>query len=113
MFAAPVCGYAVSSTMKVFLEHVSDCLEFPDLLEKGRGLRGKCGFIVCRSISEEIAPRSYEHFATPSLTLGQASAQFCMPIAQTDMFRRNISDTLLPTDSRLVSCSTPDVLVPA
>lgn len=53
IFATPVYWYAVSPSMKVFLDRLSDFLELPDLLDKGRQLRGKTAFVVCTSISDE------------------------------------------------------------
>ena len=70
IFASPVYWYAVSSTMKVFLDRVSDFLELPDLLENGRRLRGKRGFIVSTSISEEVAPAFLSAFRDTFTYLG-------------------------------------------
>jgi multimeric flavodoxin WrbA len=56
IFATPIYWYAVSPAMKVFLDRISDFLELPDLLPKGRQLRGKNAFIVCTSICEEPSP---------------------------------------------------------
>ncbi len=53
IFATPIYWYAVSPAMKVFLDRISDFLELPDLLPKGRRLRGKKAFIVCTSICDE------------------------------------------------------------
>lgn len=55
LFATPIYWYAVSSAMKVFLDRLSDYLELPDLLAQGRRLRGKTGYVVCTSISDEPA----------------------------------------------------------
>jgi multimeric flavodoxin WrbA len=56
IFATPIYWYAVSPAMKVFLDRISDFLELPDLLPKGRRLRGKNAFIVCTSICDEPSP---------------------------------------------------------
>jgi multimeric flavodoxin WrbA len=56
LFATPIYWYAVSPAMKVFLDRISDFLELPDLLPKGRKLRGKNALIVCTSICEEPSP---------------------------------------------------------
>jgi len=56
IFASPIYWYAVSPPMKVFLDRISDFLELPDLLPKGRRLRGKKAFIVCTSICDEPSP---------------------------------------------------------
>ena len=56
IFASPVYWYAVSPAMKIFLDRISDLLTFPDLLDMGRKLREKNGYIVSTSISQEISP---------------------------------------------------------
>jgi len=50
IFASPVYWYSVTSTMKLFLDRLSDYLDLPDLLDQGRRLRGKQAYIVCTSI---------------------------------------------------------------
>jgi multimeric flavodoxin WrbA len=52
VFASPVYWYSVAPSMKVFMDRISDYLELPDLLEKGRKLRGKKGYVICTSIKE-------------------------------------------------------------
>lgn len=56
IFASPVYWYSVCSPMKVFLDRTSDLLDVPDLLAKGRRLRGKSVYVLCTSI--EDAPDS-------------------------------------------------------
>jgi multimeric flavodoxin WrbA len=56
IFASPIYWYSVSPAMKIFLDRISDFLELPDLLPKGRRLRGKNAFIVCTSASAEASP---------------------------------------------------------
>lgn len=58
ILASPVYWYAVSPALKIFLDRISDFLDLPDLLEDGRRLRGKRGFVVCTSIYDE-APASF------------------------------------------------------
>ncbi len=58
VFATPVYWYAVSPTMKVFLDRISDYLDLPELLNDGRRLRGKQAYVVCTSIYDE-APASF------------------------------------------------------
>lgn len=58
IFASPVYWYAVSPPMKIFLDRISDFLELPELIDDGRRLRGKDGFVVCTSIYEEV-PKSF------------------------------------------------------
>ena len=43
VFASPVYWYAVAPAMKEFLDRLSDFLDLPDLLAKGRSLRKKKG----------------------------------------------------------------------
>jgi multimeric flavodoxin WrbA len=58
IFASPVYWYAVSPPMKIFLDRISDYLDLPDLLEKGRRLRGKRAYVVCTSVYDEV-PSSF------------------------------------------------------
>ncbi|MDP9197973.1 MAG: NAD(P)H-dependent oxidoreductase [Pseudomonadota bacterium] len=58
IFASPVYWYAVSPPMKIFLDRISDFLDLPDLLEQGRRLRSKTGYVVCTSIYDEV-PASF------------------------------------------------------
>ena len=53
LFASPIYWYAVSPTMKIFLDRITDLLELPDLLAEGRRLKGKLGYVVCTSIRPE------------------------------------------------------------
>jgi NAD(P)H-dependent FMN reductase len=53
IFASPVYWYAVSPPMKAFLDRISDFLDLDDLLDHGRRLRGKTGYVLCTSIYEE------------------------------------------------------------
>jgi multimeric flavodoxin WrbA len=62
IFATPIYWYAVSPAMKIFLDRLSDFLELPDLLAKGRRLRGKNAFIVCTSICDEPSPAFMSSF---------------------------------------------------
>jgi multimeric flavodoxin WrbA len=54
--ASPVYWYSVCPPMKVFLDRISDLLELPDLLAKGRRLRGKDVYVLCTSIEDEPTP---------------------------------------------------------
>jgi multimeric flavodoxin WrbA len=53
IFASPVYWYAVCPPMKIFLDRISDLLELPDLLARGRRLRGKSVYVLCTSIEDE------------------------------------------------------------
>ena len=50
--ASPVYWYSVAPPIKAFLDRISDYLELPELLEQGRRLRGKSGFILCTSVMD-------------------------------------------------------------
>lgn len=52
IFASPIYWYSVAPPMKTFIDRISDYLELPDLLEKGRKLRGKKGYVISTSISD-------------------------------------------------------------
>lgn len=62
IFASPVYWYAVSPPVKIFLDRISDYLDLPELLEHGRRLRGKTGFVLCTSIDDAVAPSFIESF---------------------------------------------------
>ncbi len=51
--ASPVYWYAVSPPVKTFLDRISDFLDIPELLDAGRRLRGKTGYIVCTSVLDQ------------------------------------------------------------
>ena len=53
IFASPIYWYSVAPPMKIFIDRLSDYLDVPELLELGRGLRGKTGYVVCTSIGTE------------------------------------------------------------
>ena len=55
IFSSPVYWYSVSPPMKRFLDRISDYLTFPHLLNKGRKLRGKTGYVVCTSKTECVS----------------------------------------------------------
>jgi multimeric flavodoxin WrbA len=58
IFASPIYWSAVSPTLKIFLDRISDFLDLPELLDDGRRLRGKRGYVICTSIYDE-APASF------------------------------------------------------
>ncbi len=55
IFASPVYWYSVCPPMKTFLDRISDLLELPDLLIKGRQLRGKDVQVLCTSVEDQAA----------------------------------------------------------
>jgi len=54
LFATPVYWYAVAPAMKVFLDRISDFLDIPELLDDGRRLRGKRGYVVSTSYYDQV-----------------------------------------------------------
>jgi multimeric flavodoxin WrbA len=70
VFASPVYWYSCTPQMKSFLDRISDFLDLPELLEKGRGLRGKVGYVVCTSVYDEVAPSFLEMFRSTFGYLG-------------------------------------------
>ncbi len=54
IFSSPVYWYAVSPSMKIFLDRISDLLDLPDLMEQGRRLRRKTAYVVCTSVYDEV-----------------------------------------------------------
>lgn len=53
IFASPIYWYSVSPAMKTFLDRLSDFLEVPDLVPKGRRLRGRNAYVVCTSVCDD------------------------------------------------------------
>ncbi len=50
--ATPIYWYSVASPMKAFIDRLSDYLDVPELLDKGRALRGKTGYVISTSIND-------------------------------------------------------------
>jgi multimeric flavodoxin WrbA len=46
----------MTSEMKVFFDRITDYLNLPDLLDKGRRLRKMSAYVVCTSASEAVSP---------------------------------------------------------
>ena len=76
IFASPVYWYAASPPMKIFLDRTSDYLDLPDLLEKGRKLRGKSGYVVCTSVYDEVSPTFISAFRETFEYLGMRFGGF-------------------------------------
>lgn len=53
IFASPIYWYSVAPPMKIFIDRLSDLLDLPDLLDKGRQLRSKTAFVVSTSVDDE------------------------------------------------------------
>ena len=52
VFASPIYWYSFASPMKTFIDRISDYLDLSDLLDKGRELRGKTGYVICTSVKD-------------------------------------------------------------
>ncbi len=76
IFASPVYWYAVSPSMKIFLDRLSDYLELPDLLEKGRNLRGKHCYVICTSAETQVSPTFINAFRETFEYLGMQFGGF-------------------------------------
>ncbi|MDR2213527.1 MAG: flavodoxin family protein [Pseudomonadales bacterium] len=76
ILASPVYWYAASPPMKIFLDRISDYLDLPDLLEKGRKLRGKRGYVVCTSVFDEVSPTFISAFRETFEYLGMTFGGF-------------------------------------
>jgi multimeric flavodoxin WrbA len=76
ILASPVYWYAASPPMKVFVDRISDYLDLPDLLEKGRKLRGKNGYVVCTSVYDEVSPAFISAFRETFEYLGMRFSGF-------------------------------------
>ena len=76
ILASPVYWYAASPPVKTFLDRISDYLDLPDLLDEGRKLRGKTGYVVCTSIYDEVAPSFIGSFRETFEYLGMSFGGF-------------------------------------
>jgi multimeric flavodoxin WrbA len=74
IFASPIYWYAASPGMKTFLDRICDFLELPELLPKGRRLRGKNAFIACTSIGDDPSPHFIGAFSETFDYLGMRLA---------------------------------------
>src|SRR5690606_8282329 len=65
-----------SPPVKIFLDRISDYLELPDLLAKGRKLKGKSGYVVCTSVYDEVSPTFISAFRETIEYLGMTFGGF-------------------------------------
>ena len=70
IFASPVYWFAMSAQMKIFIDRMSDFLSVDELKNKGRELRGKVGYVVSTSISEQIDDSFIDSFTNTFDYLG-------------------------------------------
>jgi multimeric flavodoxin WrbA len=106
IFATPIYWYAVSPAMKVFLNRISDYLELPDLLPKGRRLQGKNAYVVCTSICEEPSTSFVNAFRETFDYLGMNFGGI-MHINCQDGYLPNTHDPEAVTFSRRVKNGAP------
>ena len=70
IFVSPVYWYSMSAQMKTFIDRVSDLLFVEELKDKGRGLRGKVGYVVCTSTSDKVSDSFINSFNNTFSYLG-------------------------------------------
>jgi len=70
IFASPVYWFAMSAQMKVFIDRMSDFLSIEELKDTGRELRGKVGYVVSTSISNEVDESFIDSFTNTFDYLG-------------------------------------------
>jgi len=56
VFVTPVYWYSASAQMKIFIDRTADFLYLEEFKDVGRRLRGKTGYVVCTSTSNEVVP---------------------------------------------------------
>lgn len=76
IFVSPVYWFAMSAPMKTFIDRFSDFLSVEELKDKGRKLRGKSGYVVSTSISEEIDNSFINSFSDTFQYLGMEYGGF-------------------------------------
>ncbi|MBL4881584.1 MAG: NAD(P)H-dependent oxidoreductase [Oleispira sp.] len=76
IFVSPVYWFAMSAPMKTFVDRFSDFLSVEELKGKGRKLRGKFGYVVSTSISEEIDNSFINSFSDTFQYLGMENGGF-------------------------------------
>lgn len=62
IFVSPVYWFSMSAQMKIFVDRLSDFLSIEELKDQGRQLRGKTGYVVATSISENMADSFIDSF---------------------------------------------------
>jgi multimeric flavodoxin WrbA len=72
VFASPIYWYSVTPQMKAFLDRICDYLDLPELLDQGRRLRGKTGFVLCTSGNARADDAFVEAFRLTFEYLGMA-----------------------------------------
>ena len=81
IFASPVYWYAVCPPMKTFLDRLSDLLELPDLLAKGRRLRGNASSCCARPLKMSWTRPLSMPGGKPATTWACTTADCCTPTA--------------------------------
>ena len=89
--ASPVYWYSVTPTMKAFIDRITDLLDIPGLLESGRRLRGKKGYVLCTSISDEVSTSFIDPFSETFGYLGMVYSG-CLHANCTNGFKKEEQD---------------------
>ena len=76
IFASPIYWYATSPPMKMFLDRISDYLDLAELLDEGRRLRGKAGYVLCTSVDDTPASAFIDSFRQTFEYLGMSFGGF-------------------------------------
>jgi len=76
IFASPVYWYSVTPKMKTFIDRISDLLDLPGFLDVGRQLKGKAGFVLSTSSSEQISSSFINSFEKTFEYLGMTYGGF-------------------------------------
>ena len=108
IFASPVYWYAVSPTMKIFVDRLSHLLDLPDLLASGRRLREKNAYVLCTAIEDEATPAFVtawqETFAYLGMRYGGLLHANCRDGYLPEQYQRDVDEFLRRfqggTDSR-------------
>lgn len=70
ILASPVYWYAVTPTMKAFIDRLTDLTERADLQAKGKALRNKSFYIACTSTKPEVPKPFYDMLSATLNYLG-------------------------------------------
>ncbi len=94
IFASPVYWFAMSAQIKIFIDRMSDFLSVDELKDKGRQLRGKVGYVVSTSISEEIDDSFIESFTKTFNYLGLGFGGFIHANCHNGFHSRSYQDDI-------------------
>jgi len=108
IFVSPVYWFAMSAQMKVFVDRLSDFLDIEDLKEQGRMIRGKVGYVVATSVSDELDDSFIDSFTNTFMYLGLGYGGFvhasCKNEFDSDAYQNDVMDFVnkfTPSTSRM------------